>query len=152
MHIYVGKYIIVAGSLIPRLFGGRGKKNCLVHTVCACVKYSFHICTSIVLPCVQCTHLSFGSILESVPITHYVIVYRAIYRLVYYVTGLLVHFDACADSVYQAIFFSSPSTRSGDEAKSLVARKLKTHTIQCLVHTSLRYLWIPFLSFPSQYS
>ena len=36
---------------------------------------------------------------ESAPIAHYTIVYKVIYGLVYDVSGLLVHFDACVDSV-----------------------------------------------------
>ena len=85
-------------------------------------QYSFRVCTSKpALSCVQCPHPSFGSIRDSAPIANDVIVYGAIYRLVYdNIPGFSVSFDACIDNVYQAVLFSSPSKRPGDEANSQV--------------------------------
>ena len=34
----------------------------------------------------------------------YVMIYERVYGEIYDVPGILVHFDACADSVYQALF------------------------------------------------
>ena len=55
---------------------------------------------------------------ETAPITHCVIVYGAIYGLVYDVPEFYVHFNACTDIVYQAVFFSSPSKRPENEANT----------------------------------
>ena len=38
IYMWPWRYVIVAGSLVPRPFGGGREKNGLAHTVCACVK------------------------------------------------------------------------------------------------------------------
>ena len=41
---------------------------------------------------------------ESNLFVHYVMIYERVYGEIYDVPGISVHFDACADSVYQAFF------------------------------------------------
>ena len=75
--------IVHVPALSPGRLEGEEKKqpgtHCLhMHQV---FPYSFRIHTytsKLVLLRVQCTHLSFGSICESAPIAHYIIVYGAI--------------------------------------------------------------------------
>ena len=59
-------------------------------------------------------------------VAHYVIVYGAIYGLVYDVPGFSVHFDTCADSVYQAVFFFS-SLSNG------LGTKLHAQVLVCII-------------------
>ena len=113
----------ISSSLVPGCLEGEEKKQPGTHTVCECVKY-FHIPFVYVPVNLYChvftvhTLLLGLSVCESAPIAHYVIVYGAIYRLLYNVPGFSVHFDACTDSVYQAVFFSSPSKRPGDDTSN----------------------------------
>ena len=70
------------------------EKNGLVHTVFTCVKY-FRV---------PFVYVSVNSYCHVFNVHVHLIVYGAIYGL-----GFSVHFDACADGVYQAVFPPFPN-------------------------------------------